>query len=724
MNDEKILLEVYERFQRCLDFEAYWRANYELDIKFANADSINNYQWLDSIRNDRIANPAGAKPCLTVNKTRVHNNLIINDAKQNKASINIRPIGDGATYQASQVFNDLIRHIEYRSNAQTVYDASITTQVDGGMGYWRVTYDYESPDSFNKELKIEGIKDPRAVYLDPDITQTDGSDARYGFIYEDVPTDLFQALYPKFKDVGGPALMGDYSRDWLTENHTRVCEYFRKSQEDDKLVAFDDPETGERVTSRWSNLTDEGKDYCRQLKQQKANSYQERDILTDVIEWFKIAGNKIIERNPWPGIYIPIVRNPGTETIIDGRMDRAGNTRGLLDPQRMYNYNASCYVEMVALQPRSPFVGPVAAIEGLEEYWKTANSNNHSMLPYNHVDEAGEAIPAPERSAPPALVPAYIQGMETAEKQMMMATGQYQAQMGENENAKSGVAINARQRQGDRATYHFTDNQAMAIRYTGKILVDLIPKVMDTERTLRIMGLDGSHTDVTIDPNATQAAQKQPSDGQAEDGGVKVAQIIFNPGVGSYDVVSDVGPDFATKRMEASNMMMQLAAQDHGFMGIGGDILMKNLDFPGADQLAQRYARVIPPNITGDGPDPKLEQAMHQASDKILQLQQVIANLSKELKDKDRETDIRAYEAETKRKTGESDVLKNIGNAGPIITAEQVQGIARRTIAEMMMRTPDPDPSAVPEMPQGMMDHLNAGTMQANGPQPTETPAT
>lgn len=679
-SDEDIVLEAQERFRLCQDYESYARANYEIDVKFANGDSINNYQWLDDIRQSRIGDPAGARPCLTINKTKVHNLAIINDAKQNKTAINIRPIGDGATYEASQIYNDIVRHIEYRSNAQTVYDHASTTQVEGGIGYWRVIYDYEDDDSFNQELRLIKINDPRSVYIDKDIKEADGSDARYGFVFEDEPKDLFDKNHPDDKDVGGPAIMGSYDAGWYNRNTVRVCEYFRKKEKKDRLVAYE--VQGQQIKERWSKLDAGTKSALKLLLDNEDPSIKIRDIIVNDIEWFKIAGNTIIDRKPWIGNYIPLIRVVGTEIVLDGQMDRYGNTRALLDPQRMYNYNSSNYVEMVALQPRAPFIASAESIEGHEDDFANANTRNHSVLTFNAYTEDGKELQPPRREAPPQIVPAYVSGMQIAENQMMMASGQYQAQMGENENAKSGVAINARQRQGDRATYHFIDNLAVAIRFTGKVLLDLIPKIYDTQRILLIQGLDNSISQVTIDPNADGAIQKQQGQ-QEEDNGRKVAQVIFNPNVGKYDVISDVGPSYATRRQEAVANMIELTHADPEIIKIGGDLIVGMMDFPEAQALSQRLARTIPPNIKGEGPDPQTEQAMHMASDKIQQLMAENQKLQQEIEDKTKEFNIKAYDAESVRMRAESDQLKQLDNARTSLDGPQLETLLRKVMADM-----------------------------------------
>lgn len=690
--DNEILTELKKRFKVCEDWEAQARVYFDYDYKFANADSNNMYQWDNWVVGDRQENQ---RPCLTINKTMQHNLQIINDGKQNKPGVNIRPVGGDASFEAAQVFQEVTRHIEYISGAENVYDYAAVFQVCAGWGYWRVTVE-KINGTFDKEIYIRRIKDPRNVYLDPNINEVDGSDAWFGIIFDDMPRDLYEAQYPKHKDVGNVAF-GNLQDSWLTKDHVRVAEYFRKSTKDDKLVYFILPETQEEIGPiKWSELDKDGRDMFKQVKEAGIEgTYQEQDELSENIEWYKIAGNQIIDRKEWLGKYIPIVRLVGTETVIDGIWDCKGHTRALLDPQRIYNVNSSANVEFGALQTKSPITASPQAIEGFEDIYARANIDNLSVLPFNEYDEEGRKLTPPQRVPAPQASPAYVQQMEIAQNEMMMVSGQYQAQMGENENAKSGVAINARQRQGDRATYHFIDNQAAAIRYTGKILIDLIPKIYDTKRVLRIEAKDNTIMNVTIDPNAEQALQKEENGGEIQkDNSQEIVNLIFNPSVGIYAVQSDVGPSFATRRQEAFNALTQIAAQNEQFMGIAGDILWKVADFPEAQVLAQRWRKIIPKNITGDGIDPAIEETMSKAAQQIeMQLGQ-IAQLQQQLADRDREIAVKESAQQLAwAKTGVeqiredfralTDRLSSVGNAGPGISVEQLQPLIRQTLMEI-----------------------------------------
>jgi len=692
--DQQIVIEAKARFKICVAWEAQARINFEYDYKFANGDAHNKYQWDELLYSQRTDL---GRPCLTVNKVNQHNLMVINDAKQNKPGVRIRPVGDAASYDAAQLFQEIVYHIEYISNAESIYDSALTFQVEGGIGYWRIQTDYIADDSFDQEIYVRRIKDPRSVYVDPNINEVDGSDAWFGFIFDDEPKDLFKAKYPEYANVVGSSVLGGNSPDgWITLNNVRVCEYYRKTQSKTKLVSWVNG-NGEQVLKKLDDLDELEKLQYAEIKKNKQNKelyqYQERKVLIDDVQWFKIAGDRIIDRGPWLGKYIPIVRLVGTETIIDGVLDRKGHTRQLIDPQRMYNWNASADVEYGALQTKAPWVAPSAAIEGFEEYYEKANSVNFSYLPYNHIDEDGNPIPAPTRPVPPQASPAYVQRMQISINEMMMASGQYQSQTGENENAKSGVAINARQRQGDRATYHFIDNQAMAIRFTGKQIIDLIPKIYDTKRVQRITASDGTIINMTIDPNAPQAVQQIPTN--ETDNEEKIKELIFNPNIGTYDIQSDTGPSFATRRMEGFGAMTQIAASSKEFMERAGDIYFEMADFPKAQELSKRWKKFLPPNIANDGPDPQIENAMHQAADKIEQQGALIAQQAQQLKDKDREMELKEHELELKfrdRKAGnaredydsETKRVTALGNAGPGISIEQVQPVIKELIQGML----------------------------------------
>lgn len=676
-DDDKVVTEAKTRFTRCEAWESHARNMFIEDQKFGHGDSDNQYQWPNAQLTTRELDQ---RPILTVNKTRVHCLQIINDAKQNKPGIVVEPTTNEASYDAAEVFEDVVRHIEYRSRAQQAYDKATENQVFGGIGYCRVVTDYVDAKSFDQELLIRPVPDPLTVYLDPDAKEADKSDSEFGFVFDDMSREKAERLWPDLKDKFATAPLGAYD-GWIGVDHVRVAEYWRRKHTKRKLVSIINPETGERITAPREDIDPELLELVRKDEQWEFRE-READVIT--VEWFKIAGDTILERGEWLGQYIPIVPCIGEETVIDGQMDRKGHVRYLKDPQRMYNYNTSSSVEQVALQTKTPWSGPAAAFEGYEEYYKSANTQNLAFLPWNHLDENGGTIPEPKRVDPPQMSAAFVRGMEIAQTEMMMASGQYQSSFGQNENATSGKAINERQRQGDNATYHFVDNHAIMIRQLGRILIDSIPRYYDTKRVLKIRGEDGTTKNILLDPNAPAAVEKQ----QAED---QQVNIIFNPNIGLYSVEADVGPSFATRRQEAWNAIIQILTQSPQLIGLIGDLLFKNADFPGADEIAKRLRRMAPKQALGeDGPDPQMAATM----DQMKAMDAAIQDLNVRLADKTAETNIKAFDALTKRITA-------LGNSGPTIQPEQ----------------------AMPMIVQAEQQVLSNGLPQEFGAQPVQQPA-
>lgn len=671
--DEEALTEAKARFKRCEDFEGTFRTLFVDDLRFCNADSDNQYQWPDKLRRSRELD---SRPSLTINKTRQHALMIQNEIKQNLPAIKISPTGGEASYDSAQVFAGICRAIEYNSNAADAYDTAMLHQVQGGIGYWRVVTDYASEDSFDQEIFIRRIKDPMSVYIDPDCIEADGSDAKFGFVFSDMTRDEFKRKYPGNEELAGQSVFGQSSA-WNNKERIRVAEYFYLEFKKDTLVALpirdgqQQPVPGQYDTILLSTIADA--DFRAAIRADE--TLKKRTVQTPQWKWCTIAGDEIIDKKFWPGKFLPIVRVVGEEMVIDGVLDRKGHVRNLKDPQRMYNYWTSSAVEQVALQGKQPYMASVQAITGFEDYYKSANRINYSYMPYNALDEQGNPIAPPTREQPSQMAPAYINGMQIAAEEMKMVSGQQDPTMGVQANETAGVAIQKRIKQGDKATFHYIDNLAKAIRYTGKIIIDLVPKIYDTPRVIRILAEDGSDEQISIDPS-----QKQPLTTQQEDKGEAEAARIFNPAVGKYDVIAQAGPSYATKREEAAQSMTAIAVQNPDFLMKAGDIFFKTMDFPGAEELAERYRNSIPATLLGEAPPPEqqaLQQQLDEAQQAIQGMQGQLASSMQALADeqktnelKEKEVEIKAYQAVTSRL---SEMFTRMEKLGALPSLEAVE---------------------------------------------------
>jgi hypothetical protein len=642
--DAEIVEEAQKRFKQAQDWESTARANAKQDALIACADSYNMNAWPREALLARQPPGGQPRPCLTFNMIQQHNLHVINEAQQNQMGVKVNATGFGATAEAADAIEGLIRHIEYQSNAQqNAYFTAIENQVEIGIGYTHIVADYAPGDTFDQELYIRSVPDPLSVWFDPDCQEPDKSDARWGQIGQDMPRKEFEAKYPDWANKPGTtAAFGDgsdWSRDWVKDDTVRVVRYYRLNEIDDTLYAIPpgvvlpgptdddgmplaDPVTGAAVPGepvppgvvRASEMSDE------LLEIAKEQGFQNRPIADPQVEWFLIAGHAVIDRGETVFDHIPLVPWIGREKVVDGKYDRWGHTRLQIDAQRMYNYSASEYVGLTALASRAQWLGDAKAFEGNDE-WLSANVGNHPYLRYNSKDpdDGVTEIPPPQRIEPATVPSAAMQGMANAERQMQIVSGQYDAEMGAPSNERTGVAIQQRQRQADTATYHFTDRQGAALRLTGKILIGAIPKVYDTQRAVQILGLDGERKGVVVDPKLPTAhAEAAPDPGSPPDA---EAIMAINPTIGRYDVEADVGPAYGTRRQEAFNAITQILAASPPLAEKIGDLLFKAADFPLSDEIAERLAPV------GDDPNvAAANQALQQAHGQIAQLTQKLSD--------------------------------------------------------------------------------------------------
>ena len=626
-DEDQVMKEANKRFAAAENWEAYFRAKYDFDQKFESGDDRNNYQWPAELLDPRAED---RKPTLTINKVQVHVKQVVNAGLKNKPAIAFKAVSDGASFTGAEVFQGIARQIEAESCATDAYDTAFKSAVKGGIGYWKITTDYADPESFDQSIFIKRIPNALSVYLDPNIKEFNGSDARYGFIFDDIASDLFAETYPKYKDLCSnmnPLGCSDPMQNTNKQDIVRTAEYYRIVEEDDTLHRIETTdENGNPVAhsikeSEISHLSKSDKKKLLELSTKK------RRIKTKRLEWFLIVGQHIVDYTELPGPYIPIVRCVGEERVIDGTMDRSGLVRSLIDSQRMYNVMNSGAAEAVALQTKVPWIAPVAALSGHQPAWDNQNIENPQYLLYNHQDKDGNQIPVPTRNQPPQYPQAYQQGIAQAGNDMMAASGQYEASFGQESNERSGKAINARTQNGDNSTYHFQNNLGVAITYTGMIIKEWIPQVYDTPgRILKVLGQDGKPMSVQIDPNAAQAHQEVPNV-DPESMTPDQAAVIFNPNIGKYAVVADVGDNFATQNDALFNALSQIVQQRPELLQDFGDLLFQSMNIPLADKISERFRKIGNPAVMGTGPTPQEVQMQQQ----LQQLQVMLATQHDEI---------------------------------------------------------------------------------------------
>ena len=643
------------------------------DLKFYAGSPDNHWQWPADVLATRGAvqgQTINARPCLTVNKLPQHVRQVTNDQRQNRPSGKVIPADDHADVEVAEIFNGMVRHIEYISDADVAYDTACENQVSYGEGYIRILTEYCDENTFDQDIKIGRVRNSFSVYMDPTIQDPTGADAKWCFVTEDIARADYERMYPDSAPITTLQTLGVGDQNlsqWLTEDTIRVADYYYLDYDRATLNLYP------------GNVTAfEGTPEDKQLKAIYGKPKRSRESDRVKIKYCKINGYEILEERDWAGKYIPVVRIVGNEFEVDGRLYVSGLVRNAKDAQRMYNYWVSQEAEMLALAPKAPFIGYGGQFEGYEDKWKTANTNNWPYLEVNPdvTDGQGAVLPLPQRAQPPMASSGLLQAKSGASEDIKSTTGQYNASLGMGSNERSGKAILARQREGDVGTYHYGDNLARGVRHIVRQLVDLIPKIYDTQRVARIIGLDGETKMVKIDPSQQEPVKKIMQDDI-------VIDKIYNPNVGKYDVVVATGPGYATKRQEALEAMAQLLQGNPSLWAVAGDLFVKNMDWPGAQEMAKRFAKTIDPKLMEDGDkSPELqmaEQQMQAMGAEMEQMHQMIQNVGKsiEMQDmerKDFEAQVKLYEAETKR----------IAAVQAGMTEQQIQDIAMGVVAAAM----------------------------------------
>jgi hypothetical protein len=577
------------------------------------------------------------------------------------------------------------------------YDTACENQVAFGEGYIRLLTEYCDDDTFDQDIKIGRVRNSFSVYMDPTMQDPTGADAKYCFVTEDLTRDEYERMYPNSAPITTLQSLGvgDQSiSNWLNENTVRVADYYYIDYDKATLNLYPGNQTAFAGTPE-----------DKQLKAFYGKPIKSRESDRPKVRYCKINGYEILEQREWVGKWIPVIRIIGNEFEVDGRLYVSGLVRNAKDAQRMYNYWVSQEAEMLALAPKAPFIGYGGQFEGYEDKWKTANTQNWPYLEVNPdvTDGQGSILPLPQRAQPPMASSGLLQAKAGAAEDIKSTTGQYNASLGMGSNERSGKAILARQREGDVGTYHYGDNLARGVRHIARQLVDLIPKIYDTQRIARIIGEDGETKMVKINPDQQQAVNKI-----VDEQGI-VIEKIYNPGVGKYDVVATTGPGYATKRQEALEAMAQLLQGNPQLWSVAGDLFVKNMDWPGAQEMSKRFAKTIDPKLMGDGEDnPALQAAQQQMQAmgaEMEQMHQMLQNVSKsldmrEIEVKEFDSQVKAYAAETQR----------ISAVQASMSPEQIQDIVMGTVHGMItsgdlvgeMPGREPMQDTMEEMPQGM----------------------
>jgi len=608
---KEIVLECLERFRIAQEAESENRQQAVLDLEFEDGQ-----QWPDDLYNLR---KISRRPTLTINHTRTFVRRVVNNMRQQRPRIKVHPVGEGADMDLAQKVQGLIRHIEQRSDGATAYDVGGESAVKIGWGYWRVLSEYIDANSFEQELKLLPIRNPFTVYVDPASILPSGEDMEWCIISEKMKRSEFERKYPdQAEQPFHEGASGDQGTEWETKEEIRLAEYFRILKLkalllkliDGRSIFESDYIKGERAfktagLSIAKNL--KGRDISRP-------SYRRQ------IEWHRLNGFNVVESIELPGQWIPVIRCEGNVLDLNGKIRRRGMVRDMMDTGRMYNYWRTCETEVIALAPRAPWLGTANQFEGHPEF-NDANQKPYSKLTYTpdyieQPDGSKVPLPPPAKIEPVAIPAGFVNAAESAMKDLMILAGMpHEPGQDKAGEVISGKALRERQSLSDISHFQYYDNQTRAIAHTGRILLDLIPHYYSEARMQRIIGDDGV-------PQTIEMNQFDPN----------IQKIKNDVTVGRYDVVMDTGPGYETKRMEGAEALLDLmkTPMAEPVIKVAADLVARNLDIPGATELADRLAPLTPQGLEkaikslpkeAQGIVTSMQQQLTQAQQTIQQLQ-------------------------------------------------------------------------------------------------------
>jgi hypothetical protein len=611
--------EAKDFLRLCNDSDSNNRAEALDDVRFAAGD-----QWPVDVQNSRVLE---ARPCLTINKVDAYIRQICNQQRQQRPRIKVHGMNNESDAKVAQILTGICRHIENQSDADSAYDHAFEYAVKMGWGYWRICTDYVREDSFDQEIYIKPVENPFTVYFDPNSVLPDGSDADRCLITTVISKQAFRKQYPdaEFDQGFSSRGTGDTESEWVTKEDIRIAEYFYTVMEKDMLLQLSDGTTGYSSEIPKAEV----------LEAAGITVIDKRDTWRKKIKWCKLTAMEILEEGDWAGKFIPIVPVYGQEVRVDDKHKKFGLVRQAKDPQRMYNYWSTALTETVALAPKAKWLLAEGQDEGHENEWAMANIKAMPVLRYKQTDIEGRPAPTPTRlqpEPPPAGIMAALQGLNS---DLQAVVGIYDpAQLPQ--GMQSGKSLQGQQQQADMTNFHYYDNLTRAIRHTGRIILDLVPKIYDRQRVMRIIGDDGKPEMVTLN-----------EPGQDENG---VQKILNDVTVGEYDVVMETGPGYNSKRQEAVDSMVQMLSVDPALMQQAGDLIFRNMDFPGAEVIADRLAAVNPmAQIDDKSPIPP--QVQMQLANFQKQIQQLQQQLQAEMMDKKYRATVQeqVQQAETQR---------------------------------------------------------------------------
>lgn len=560
-----------------------------------------------------IASRGLDRPQLTINETNTYLKKVTNNQRQQRPRGKASPVDNFADKKTAKVITGLGRHCEVNSDADHAYDTAYDFAATIGWGYWRVRNDYIADDSFDQDCFIDVIANPFSVYFDPNSKLPDGSDAEKALITDLMRKEAFRKEYSGALEAGlSERGAGDSDPEWVNEHDIRLAEYFYVERQRAKLVKLSDG------TVTYADMLPPNE----VLAARGIIVVGDRDSFKRAVKWCKQTAFEILEEKTLPGRWIPVVPVYWTRVQIESRILMQGLVKDAMDPQRMLNFWHTAMTESIALAPKAKWLIAEGADEGHEKEFAGANMSASPTLRYKPTGLDGQPIPPPERIQPEPPPAGIIEASFMATQNLSRVMGIFDPAVRGGAQHKSDKTLNAEQGQSEITNFDGYDNLLRSIKHTWRIMLSYFPVIYDTQRVQRIIGDDGKEELVTLN-------EKQMAEGGVE-------KVLNDVTVGTYDVVMDTGPGYDTKRKEGVAATIELMATPLGekVAATADDLVVRQMDFPGADAIADRMAAANPLAQIDEKSEipPAVQMKMKGMQQTIQQLQQALQEAGLEIK--------------------------------------------------------------------------------------------
>lgn len=595
-NDEDDLLK--DSINKVNDWYTYFNEHIERARNFLIFLYVD--QWDLNIREAR---ELSSRPTMEFNKITSIIRAILGENRNNSPALTVRGIGKDIRQKTVDIYEGLISHIQYESDADIVYQVAGKHGLEVGWGAARVVAQYESPESFDQCLRILPIMDFQAAFWDPSAQKSDKSDGDYCGVYTVISKEKFKKLYPEVEnpqDVTG--LTNTYYVNWSTRDTVMMAEIYYKEYSKEKLIQLSDGKSFNEKEAK--NILEMQEKFLETNPDAEIMGFtpltivNEKEDMNYKIKYIKFVQNKILEKTDYPGRILPIPYFEGDSTVIDGEQIPVPYIQDAIDTQKLINYIGSEIAYGILRSRKETVVGTPQNFAGFENDWINPDQVQ-GYLEFNYDKNGGK----PEFIKPPAFNEAFLQAYGNCTEDLKQVLGRYEESRGQESNAISGRAINARQRASNLPANVYKDNNHRGMKQTGKILIDMIPHVYDTERTVMVRDKDGKTKSVEI--NKSNGFKMQP-DGDFE------PQIENDLTEGKYDIEIRVDGSFDAQQAEAMDILIRLCQVNPKISDLIPDLIAEVSGLKNTTQLVERLRTLVPPAIiakeNGTPPPPPPQQ--------------------------------------------------------------------------------------------------------------------